>query len=156
GQVSSLLQIREQLVTLRVNVRCGFVSDLGGGTAQANALVKDGGADPHQTTVGIDLVGVPETNVVAMPRIVAYGLFECQVLLATKEILTADGGILVGAIEDRGLGNLQRTSQGQWVGRIPLGRDHDFDHFGVAANQCYVDRVGRNAVCCVGDAGNVL
>ena len=93
---------------------------------------------------------------VAFARVVPDRLFEGQVLLAAKQVQVADRGILVGTLQDRGLGDFQAASQRERVGRVPFGRQHDLDDLDLGADQGDVERISGMAVAGVGDAGNVL
>src|SRR6516162_9086701 len=93
---------------------------------------------------------------VSMPRIVAHGLLERQVLLAAEEELTADRRSLILALENGGSRYLQAAAQRKRIGRIPPGRDHDLQHLGFRADQGHVDRVSGNAVSRIRNAGHLL
>src|SRR5262245_16381711 len=83
-QVAGLFQVPKQVIALGVDVRSGYVGNLPGVAAQADLFVIHGGPDPDGTSVRIDLVRLPEPDVVALARIVADRLFKGEVLLAPE------------------------------------------------------------------------
>ncbi len=156
GQVTSPFKILEQMVTLGVDIWSDVVSDLTGRMAQANAFVVCCRSNPGRAAIRVNLLRLPEPDVVPLPRVGADRLFEGQVFFAPPQVQVTDRGIVIRTFEDRGGGNFQTATQGEWVGGVPLGRQQDPDDLGFRADESHVDRVSRDAVGGVGDTGHVL
>ena len=64
--------------------------------AQADPSVVNGRPHPDRPAVGVGPRRAPETDVMALPRIVSHGLLEGEVLLASAPVEAADRGVVIG------------------------------------------------------------
>jgi hypothetical protein len=126
GQVSGLLEITKQVITLGVDVCGDVMRDLTRCVTEAISLVVGRRSGPKRVAVKIDLVRTPKPNMMAFSWVVADRLFEGKVLFAPPHKEITHWSIIIRPPEDRGLRNLEAALQGERVSRIPLGRQQDF------------------------------
>ena len=84
------------MVALGVHVCGNVVSDLTSRVAQADALVVRRRPDPGVTSIRINLVRLPEPDMVPLPRVGADRLFEGQIFLAPPEYKLLTGASSYG------------------------------------------------------------
>ena len=142
-------QAVHDVVAFCVDVRINVVRDLAGAVAQPDAAVECGGTQPGGPAVVTRLVALPEADMVALLGTAAHQLLEGQILLAAKDVQTADRRVVVFVIQHDTLGDVDARAHRDRVGRMPMRGQQGADHFLLRSHQANVQRIARNAV--VGD-----
>src|SRR5690242_1814069 len=88
-QVVGLLEVVEERVAFLVDRGRGVMRDLTSPVAETDSRIERRGAQPDGPAVCVSRVGLPEADMVALPRIVSDGLLEGQVLLMPPQIQVA-------------------------------------------------------------------
>src|SRR5262245_59304639 len=94
-ELSCVLQVMDDMVAFRVDVRGDVMSDFTRRVTQSDPLVVSGRSKPDRAAVRARLVPFPEADVVTLPGIVADGLLERQILLAAEKEQVADRRVSV-------------------------------------------------------------
>ena len=142
----AVVEIAYQRIALAIDVGCDVVRDLPGGVAEAGTLIEARAADPHRPIVVGAQLGAPEADVVALSRVRAHFLFECEVLRATEQEEVAHRGLEIGMVEDDAAGDREAAPQRDRVGGLPAGGGKGALDRGLATDQRYVQRIARQPV----------
>src|SRR5438093_13205519 len=95
--------------------------DLTRTVAEAHAAIEGRGAQPKRPTLLIRFGGHPETDVVSLPRAVAGGSLEGQILPAPPQIKATHRGFGIRPAAQHTRGNVQTRSQRGGIRRVPAG-----------------------------------
>src|SRR4029079_14860198 len=94
--LTRLDQIRDQAISLGIDIGRNVMRDLARRPGQARALIVRRRTDPAGAALGVTLFAFPEPDMIPLPRIVTDRLFKGEVLLAAKHVQRTDGSLVVG------------------------------------------------------------
>lgn len=154
-QHSSVDQLGEQASSLCIDISIDMVGYLARVMAETDAFVECDRTGPECMANAVLLIRFPKKNVIAFAKIVADGVFEGGSSRSAPNIEAADGGVLPGATDDGGFGDLNVTTETQGVRRKPVRFLHDALELSFASAQCEVHRVPRMTVAGRSDLGEI-